>query len=220
MRTHSWIDQMDQLIEQNHMLLHPFYQAWSCGHLTGEQLQTYAKEYYHHVKAFPTYLSALHSRCEEPGLRRVLLNNLIDEEAGEPNHPDLWRSFIQALGVAPKEIESHKPREATKSLIQAFKECCASLPLASGVAALYCYESQIPPICKTKIEGLKKWYGFDSPEQYRYFSVHETADVAHAQEERGLLAVLVSPGEEDGVLKSSEKILGALNAFLSSFLLK
>jgi pyrroloquinoline-quinone synthase len=212
------IEQLDQLIEQKHMLRSPFYQAWSCGHLTKEQLQTYAKEYYHHVKAFPTYLSALHSRCEEPHLRKPILNNLIDEEAGEPNHPDLWRSFILALGVREDELESHRPGEQTSSLVAAFKECCTSLPLAAGAAALYCYESQIPAICQSKIEGLKKWYGVNQPEQYRYFSVHETADVAHAEEEKKLIAALAAPGEEPIIIKAANKILDELNEFLSSFL--
>jgi pyrroloquinoline-quinone synthase len=214
----SWIDQLDQLIQQKHMLSHPFYKAWTCGELTHTQLKEYAKEYYHHVKAFPTYLSALHCRCEEPEIRRSILNNLIDEEAGRPNHPDLWKSFILALGVSQEEIDSHKPGIQTKNLINTFKESCSLFPLAIGIAALYCYESQIPAICKTKIDGLKKWYGIENPEEYRYFSVHETADVEHSLAEKDILRALVSPGEEEAVLKRVEKTLTSLEDFLSSFL--
>ncbi len=213
----SWIDQLEQLIQQKHMLTHPFYQAWTCGKLTHTQLQEYAKEYYHHVKAFPTYISALHSRCEDQKIRRCLLNNLIDEEAGHPNHPDLWRSFSLALGVSQDEIDTHKPRNQTSNLINTFKDSCCSLPLAAGIAVLYCYESQIPSICKTKIEGLKKWYGVKNSEDYRYFSVHETADVEHSLAERVLLMDLVGPEEEEVVLRAAGKALSSLEAFLSSF---
>lgn len=213
----SWIDQLEQLIQQKHMLSNPFYKAWTCGKLTRTQLQEYSKEYYHHVKAFPTYISALHSRCEDQGVRKCLLNNLIDEEAGNPNHPDLWRSFSLALGVSQEEINTHKPRNQTRNLINTFKDSCGSLPLVAGIAALYCYESQIPAICKTKIEGLRKWYGVENPEDYRYFSVHETADVEHSSAEKALLMNLVKPEEEEIVLTTAVKTLNSLDTFLSSF---
>lgn len=213
----SWTLRLDQLIEQKHMLLNPFYRAWSCGHLTRKQLQDYSKEYYAHVKAFPTYISALHSRCEDPEIRKPLLHNLIDEEAGSPNHPDLWRSFSLSLGCSSSEIQEHRPSEQTKHLVNTFMEICRTSPLAAGVAALYCYESQIPAICTTKIEGLRKWYGLISPEQYRYFSVHETADVEHSRTEKELLQALVQPQEEELVLAKAGKTLDALNEFLVQF---
>lgn len=213
-----WMDQLEQLIQQKHMLSHPFYQAWTCGKLTHTQLQDYAKEYYHHVKAFPTYISALHSRCEDQEIRKCLLNNLIDEEAGHPNHPDLWKSFSLALGVSQEEISFHKPRSQTKNLINTFKESCFSLPLPIGITALYCYESQIPAICTTKIAGLKEWYGVKNPDDYRYFSVHETADVEHSRAEKEILMTLVRSGEEETILRAAEKTLNSLENFLSSFL--
>jgi pyrroloquinoline-quinone synthase len=212
------IHKLEQMIQQKHMLLHPFYQAWTCGMLQKETLQTYAKEYYHHVKAFPTYLSALHSRCEDPKIRKSLLTNLIDEEAGDPNHPDLWRSFTLALGVKEEELGAHEPSEATLQMIQQFRSSCNTGPLAIGVAALYSYESQIPAICQTKIEGLKKWYGLTDPAGYRYFSVHEVADVEHSQTEKEMLEALMRPEEEEAVLKGAEKTLDSLGNFLSSFL--
>lgn len=217
-QNNSFIDKLENMIQQKHMLSNPFYKAWTCGMLTQSQLQDYAKEYYHHVKAFPTYISALHSRCDDMEVRKSLLNNLIDEEAGCPNHPDLWKSFTLALGVSQEEISSHTPRAQTKHLIDTFKESCSSLPLAAGIATLYCYESQIPSICKTKIDGLQKWYGLNKPEDYRYFTVHETADVEHSATEKELLVNMVKPEEETVTLRAVDKTLDALDKFLISFL--
>jgi pyrroloquinoline-quinone synthase len=214
----SWTDQLDQIIQQKHMLMNPFYRAWTEGQLTKEQLKNYAQEYYHHVKAFPTYLSALHSRCDDMNMRKALLQNLMDEEAGTPNHPDLWRSFMLALGVSQAEIDSHHPKQETQDLIRLFKESCSSQPLAFGVASLYSYESQIPSICQTKIEGLKQWYGIKDPEDYRYFSVHEVADVEHSETEKDLLKALVSTNHEKETLQHADKVLDSLNTFLISFL--
>jgi pyrroloquinoline-quinone synthase len=212
----SWINRLEKLIQQKQMLLHPFYQAWSCGMLKKSTLQRYAKEYYQHVKAFPTYLSALHSRCADPKIRRSLLQNLIDEEGGDPSHPELWRSFALALGTTAEDLDHHKPHPSTQALIEAFRTSCCSQPLALGLAALYSYESQIPAICQTKIEGLKKWYGFTDPESYRYFSVHESADIEHSRAEREALMTLVTPEQEESVLGGAETILNALWDFLDA----
>lgn len=212
---------LEQLIQKKHMLSHPFYKAWTCGQLANSQLQEYAKEYYHHVKAFPTYISALHSRCEDMEIRQCLLANLVDEEMGNPNHPELWKVFGLALGVSQEDWNAHQPRPQTKSLIDRFKETCSSLPLFAGIAALYCYESQIPSICTTKIEGLKKWYGMTNPTDYRYFSVHEVADIEHSAAEKNVLMKLVTTkNDEEIVLETAEKVLDALGEFLTSFLMK
>jgi len=214
----SLITQLDALIQQKHMLQHDFYKAWTCGHLQQSTLREYAKAYYHHVKAFPTYLSAVHSRCDDSKTRKLLLENLIDEEAGTPNHPDLWRSFAQALGVTSHELDHDKPQSAASELVDTFRDICRNAPIAAGIAALYCYESQIPTICTSKIDGLKKWYGMNDPEGYRYFTVHETADVEHSRVERELLVSMVGTKEEENaVLASAERILDTLWKFLSSF---
>lgn len=216
--TQSCLETLEQMIQKNHMLLNPLYQAWSCGALSKNTLQTYAKQYYQHVKAFPAYISSVHSRCEDLQTRRNLLDNLIDEEAGKPNHLDMWRSFALALGVSENDIDNETANPATTALIEEFKKHCSSSCTAAGVAALYCYESQIPEICKTKIDGLKKWYGMDDPKGYYYFSVHETADVEHAEAERNMLARLVNSSNEKQVLEAAEGTLNSLNDFLRSFL--
>jgi pyrroloquinoline-quinone synthase len=80
------------------------------------------------------------------------------------------------------------------------------------------YESQIPAICKTKIDGLKQWYGMQDPQDYAYFSVHATADIEHSQAEKALLMALVTPREEAAVLEGAKKTLISLDNFLTSFL--
>ncbi|MCB0386103.1 MAG: hypothetical protein KDD43_11980, partial [Bdellovibrionales bacterium] len=64
------------------VLNHPFYQDWNKGLLNREVLQEYAVGYYPHVKAFPQYMSRLHSICPTDSGRQMLLRNLNDEEQG------------------------------------------------------------------------------------------------------------------------------------------
>src|SRR5215471_12309459 len=95
-----YLDEIDTDIAAKHLLKHPFYLAWTRGELSKDALVDYARQYYHHVAAFPTYLSATHVKCEDQTTRRQLLANLIDEEAGSPNHPELWLKFAEGLGVS------------------------------------------------------------------------------------------------------------------------
>ena len=104
MSNNQFINQIDEIVEEYHLLKHPFYQAWNEGRLSIESLQDYAKQYYHHVEAFPTYLSAVHAQTEDMNTRKHILQNLIDEEAGSPNHPDLWLQFASALGVKKSDV--------------------------------------------------------------------------------------------------------------------
>ena len=57
----EFLTALDALIAENHLLKHPFYQLWSQGKLTRENLREYAISYYPHVAAFPTYVSGVHS---------------------------------------------------------------------------------------------------------------------------------------------------------------
>src|ERR1700676_5062730 len=100
----KYLDLIHNDIADKNLLKHPFYLAWTRGELSKEALTDYAKQYYHHVAAFPTYLSAVHAKCDDQATRRQLLGNLIDEEAGAPNHPDLWLKFAEGLGVEGGDV--------------------------------------------------------------------------------------------------------------------
>jgi pyrroloquinoline-quinone synthase len=209
------LDKIDIDIAEKHLLKHPFYLAWTRGELSKEALREYALQYYHHVAAFPTYLSAVHAKCDDQATRKQLLFNLIDEEAGSPNHPELWKKFAEGLGVDQSDFAKMKKQPETKNLIDTFRSICGEGSTADGMAALYAYESQIPAICESKIDGLKKHYGFRNPKHYEYFSVHIEADREHSAAERKMLASYIDSHNIDSVLGSVRRVLDALWEMLS-----
>ena len=209
------LDEIDNNIEAKHLLKHPFYLAWTRGELSNEALADYARQYYHHVRAFPTYLSAVHAKCENEATRKQLLNNLIDEEAGSPNHPELWLHFADGLGVAQDNAKNAEKWPETRKLIETFRSVCGDGSTAEGLAALYAYESQIPAICESKIDGLKKHYGFNKPEHYQYFSVHIEADREHSAAERRMLDAYLNEQNFESVKRSVNRVLDALWEMLS-----
>ena len=110
--------ELQDSIERYAMLKHPFYQLWSAGELDLEVLREYAKQYYAHVKAFPTYVSATHSHCDDVAVRQMLLENLIEEERGENNHPELWLRFAEGLGLTRDEVKNAELLPSTVELGQ------------------------------------------------------------------------------------------------------
>jgi len=206
---------LDKQIAQRSLLNHPFYQAWTKGELTAAALKDYAMQYYRHVEAFPTYLSALHSHTEDASTRRHILRNLMDEEAGSPNHPELWLQFAEAMGASEGDVRSAEAWEETRRLVQTFRAICRDDSTAEGLAALYSYESQIPAVASSKIVGLKRFYAVDHPKALAYFEVHEEADREHSAVERRLLAQHTSAANETAVKSASARALEALWEMLS-----
>ncbi len=209
------LDRIDIDIAEKHLLKHPFYLAWTRGELSKEALREYARQYYHHVAAFPTYLSAVHAKCDDQTTRKQLLFNLIDEEAGSPDHPELWKKFAEGLGVDHSDFAKMEKQPETKNLIDTFRSICGEGSTAQGMAALYTYESQIPAICESKIDGLRKHYGFRNPKHYEYFSVHIEADREHSAAERKILASYIDSHNIDSVRASVRRVLDALWEMLS-----
>lgn len=195
-----------------HLLNHPFYRDWMEGKLTKEQLRDYAAQYSVHVDAFPRYLGAIHANCEDAATRRILLENLNDEEGlthGEP-HPVLWRKFAAAVGA---DCDSVEARQAIANVKSTFFECAHS-SLAEGLGALYAYEWQVPEIAKSKIEGLRSRYGVEAEEALAFFEAHKTADVYHRDALRAVIDALPA-GQKAKAEAAAEKAARALWDFLS-----
>ena len=179
-------NKLNQKLDQYHLLNHPFYKSWNEGKLTREIIKDYAEQYYQHVKAFPRYISATHSLCEDIEKRKILLENLNDEENRDADHPKLWKNFALAMGADAEKIEEVKADQFTQDMIDNFFRHGRST-YAEGLASLYTYERQTPEIAETKIQGLKKHYGVDSKEGLEFFVAHKEADVYHRIECEKLL---------------------------------
>jgi pyrroloquinoline-quinone synthase len=203
---------LEARLEQYDLLKHAYYQAWSKGELTCDDLREYASEYWHHVSAFPAYLSALHSNLPDGKLRRVVLENLADEEGLEDGRPhsDMWMDFARGMGADDTEVRARAIGTETRALLDHYRAAMQRSP-ASALAALYAYESRVPAIAKTKAEGLAAHYNTDATTR-RYFTLHTTADVHHAQVWRDALTAELAahPEETEAALAAGEQAAHAL----------
>jgi pyrroloquinoline-quinone synthase len=207
---------IDSKVADRAMFKHPFYQAWTEGRLPLDTLRAYARQYFHHVEAFSRAVSAVHSACPDRVGRRMLAENLAEEEgieAGKQDHATLWLMFACGLGESENAVRAEQLNTETQVLIDTFRRL-SRRSYASGLGALYAYESQFPGVASAKIEGLIDRYGIEDEATLRFFRVHETADVEHGSVCRTLLDRL-SEGEKEEAVAAGEELAGALWNFLS-----
>ena len=198
------------------MLSHPFYQAWDEGTLTKDALRAYARQYFHHVEAFPRAVSAVHANCPDAKGRRLLAENLAEEEGiaeGKDDHAKLWLDFAAGMGADEAEVRAVSVNAETQVLIDAFRNLSRK-SYASGLGALYAYESQLPAIAKTKIDGLVNRYDVTEQRTLKFFQVHEYADVEHSEVCRDLLEALPE-GERAEAHAAACELAEALRTFLT-----
>ena len=207
---------IDLEVAERAMLKHPFYQAWTEGRLPLDTLRDYARQYFHHVEAFPRAVSAVHSACPDRDGRRMLAENLAEEEgieAGKDDHASLWLMFACGLGSDESAVRAQQINPETQALIDTFRKL-SRRSYAAGLGALYAYESQFPAVATAKIEGLIDRYGITEEETLRFFRVHESADVEHGNVCRQLLDRLPEEQRKEAV-EAGEELAGALWNFLS-----
>jgi pyrroloquinoline-quinone synthase len=209
------VARIDELIQQRHLLTHPFYTKWQEGTLPREALQEYARQYYAFESSFPRFLSAIHSRTEDRDARQALLENLWDEEHGEANHAEQWLRFAEGIGVSREDVRSAGWNDASRALVETYRSVTTEAPVAAAVAAVYAYEAQVPEVASAKIDGLKEHFDVDDPRTLAFFELHSTLDVEHSDAERKIVAEL-GPADEDAVVAAASKALDAWWDFLSA----
>jgi pyrroloquinoline-quinone synthase len=185
--------------ERHNVLEHPFYQRWSAGELTLDELAAYAGQYRHAVLALAD-ASERAADAAAPALRAGLEAHAAEERS----HVALWDEFTRAIGGA---VEATPNAETT---------ACASAwagdegrPLGATLAALYAIESGQPAIAETKRVGLLEHYGIEDGPATAYFSLHATLDHEHAAQERALLEGLLADEDEDALVAEAEAVLRA-----------
>jgi pyrroloquinoline-quinone synthase len=217
MTSKQFFEELDTRIAKYDLLCHPFYQAWSAGELTREDLREYALDYYHHVEAFPSYLAELGIRLDESELRRAVLANMADEKgmadalgAASTPHSELWLDFAEGMG-AGRDMHGHRPVPEISELTALFHRVASKGTPEEALAAFYAYESQVPRVAKEEARGLREMYGADESAT-AYFTLHATADVYHSQVWRQQLRkrIETNPQAAEQALAAGENAAKAL----------
>ena len=107
------------------------------------------------------------------------------------------------------------PLPETDHLVSTFRDATMNRSFAEACAALYVYESQVPEVAKTKIAGLKQFYGIDTERALQFFEVHIGADEIHSAVGAGMVRRHVNDdASRTAVLATARECADALWSFL------
>ena len=204
------IERIDYEIEKHSLLKHVFYQMWSEGKLTIDHLQGYSKEYFQLVKLVPKFVENIFNVIADPSLKRAVGQNLKEES----EHIEPWIMFSTAIGVQRSDLASYKGENETNMAVSTLSQL-TERSLEEAVAAMYAYEKELPKISRSKIDGLKKFYGMQSKEATKYLEIHEEVDVRHSEVWKNILKTIPEEKQERS-LNAAISSLEAQNKLLDS----
>jgi pyrroloquinoline-quinone synthase len=179
------------------VLEHPFYQRWSAGELSREELAAYSGQYRHATAAIARLSASLAESA--PDAERAELRRHAEEEEA---HIALWDGFVEAVGGEVAAV----PTPETKECVDCWT---ASDDRLSKLVRLYAIESGQPAISQTKREGLAEHYGIGDGSGNEYFRVHEKADVDHAADGRALIESHLADADPDALVAAAESAFKA-----------
>ena len=201
------IKKIDQIIEDNTLLNHPFYEMWSEGKLEFESLVGYSKEYYQLAKQVPKFMEPIVDMAPND-VKSELISNMNEES----EHIRLWENFAFSMGISRDDLTSYQGLKKTNDAVNNLASLMKSYD--EGACAMYAFEKEIPKISKTKVEGLKNFYGLDSKDSIEYFEEHMSADIRHAASWKKIINS--SSKNDDELLKIAKKSVDAQNLLLDS----
>lgn len=172
--------ELTAVVQEKSLLRHPFYEAWTRGALSLDTLRYYAGQYWHQVSHFPRWVSAVHSRCPDLAARKVLLQNLVDEELHGADHPSLWLDFARGLGLAEEAVRAAPVHAKTRATVDELHALTQG-DWTEGLCALFAYESQVPEVSRSKMDGLKAHYDLHDDAALAFFQTHLEYDVLHSE---------------------------------------
>jgi pyrroloquinoline-quinone synthase len=204
------IERIDYEIEKHSLLKHVFYQMWSEGKLTINHLQGYSKEYFQLVKVVPKFVENIFNVITDPSLKRAIGQNLKEES----EHIEPWIMFSTAMGIQRNDLASYKGENETNMAVSTLSQL-TERSLEEAVAAMYAYEKELPKISRSKIDGLKKFYGVQSNEATKYLEIHEEVDLRHSEVWKNILKTIPEEKQERA-LNAAISSLEAQNKLLDS----
>lgn len=180
----AFIDELKQIIQGRTYSSHSIIQGLTKGEYTREHLKRWAIQKYFQVDQHIRAFGAIYANCPDRKVRRMLVENLIDEETdlrcGSDSHAALCLRFANALGATDEELATSRMIPEVTDYVHWVIEFCKNSPFIVGLAALsLAGESQVPDAMRAAVRGLKDHYGL-STEEVEFFSVHIGGDEEHS----------------------------------------
>lgn len=232
----EYVDALQSYARLSRAARHPLLEVVAGGAFAAHRaaMRSFFREYYHYSRRFTRFLASVMAELEEPEHRAALAPNTA-EEAGHLDdrhvielvaagidpvdvaapHPQLFRRFLVAIGLAPAELDRATPHVATAAWIRSFEALCRT-DEATAVGALgIATEGIVRDMYQHILAGIRRAWPDLSARDRAFFELHALVDDDHADALR-TIAIALASGPA-GRHRLAVGVLGALDARASFF---
>ncbi|MDJ0972024.1 MAG: pyrroloquinoline-quinone synthase PqqC [Kiloniellales bacterium] len=156
--------------------LHPFHKLLHAGELTKGQVQAWALNRYCYQTTIPVKDATLIARLDDPEVRRVWRQRLVDHDGDQPGTGGIarWLALTEGLGLDAGYVKSQEgalpaTRFAVRAYVAFVRERSILEAIASSLTELFS-----PTIIAERVSGMLAGYDFVSEETLSYFNARLT----------------------------------------------
>lgn len=206
----AFIDELKRIIQGRAYSSHSIVQGLTKGEYTRENLKRWAIQKYFQVDQHIRAFGAIYANCPDRKVRRMLVENLIDEETdlrcGSDSHAALCLRFTKALGATDGEIATSHMIPEVADYVNWVIEFCKNSPFIVGLAALsLAGESQVPDAMRVAVRGLREHYDL-SEHDVEFFIVHIGGDEEHSGVAETLVREYATTDETQAQVRDAVKM--------------
>jgi pyrroloquinoline quinone (PQQ) biosynthesis protein C len=120
-----------------------------------------------------------------PELRRMLLENMVEEEGEDlfggkyPSHRELWMKFAVGIGISQEEILNYEPLPGIRAALEMYVSLVQQSHWAVAIGTGLVFEGGGPKRMKEEREALEKYYSWIPSDSLDFFRAHEYHDEGH-----------------------------------------
>jgi pyrroloquinoline quinone (PQQ) biosynthesis protein C len=209
--------------------------AFADGTVTIEQLkQHFQQEYGVYVRDFPVLLARIHGHNPPPAVRRMLAENIYEEDTGGlslgKSHPELFLAMMAGLGLPPSTFDRIKLLPAARRYRDWLDRASSHRDWVIGAAALTVFvegsvkdrkELAEPSKPKTaeEIESIVQQHPLVlhyrlSPDAMDLIRAHQMVEAGHRHDAYNMVVnYATTPAQQRGVLSCLKKCLALWHAY-------
>jgi pyrroloquinoline-quinone synthase len=187
------------------------------GSLPMDGVRHWAKQLYFMTQEFGRFTSAIHANCPVFEVRHTLAETIYEEHgrmlAGK-DHPELYRKFTRAIGIADRELAEARPLPETDALIDWIHDLCLHRHFVESLAGFgVAVEGQANKGIPIFVHVFRDKHGLPE-DAIEFWTTHAEDDIEHGR--RSLEIVLKyadTPSLQAGVLECVRKSMERLMLF-------
>jgi pyrroloquinoline-quinone synthase len=181
----TFVAELDQLISGRRKMTSPLYQTILAGKATERLLQTFVIQRWPIKSLWTRNILGIASRIEDYHLRRLLVENIYEEETGAMSdsrrHLETFADFGRAVGVTREALENTTAFPETQAVIAHNDDVCnnSEVHFTAGVSSVLLLMEGQPPIVTTGGRSMLSVMrdDYNLPEWgYEFFVHHASGD--------------------------------------------